>query len=246
MIMASHSKQSDPGDRKARRRLLTAAVKLFSRAGLEATSVRELAREAGVNIAAVNYYFGSKENLYLEVFREQCRKMRERNRDFEILVRQDERSLTAEEAAEAIRRFIRATMEALLVDHESENLFGLMVREMSQPTIAMEMVLSEIVGPRHRTLVSLVEKVSPSLAGRPEATLHALSIIGQCLYYRLCSPVALRLVRRRSMTPSLVAALAEHIADFSLKALGQEGSAARIDASPSRLSSERSSIPAEV
>jgi AcrR family transcriptional regulator len=58
-------------DKKARRRLT--ARRLFADAGLEATSVRQLAREARVNIAAVNYYFGSKENLYLEVC-EQCRK----------------------------------------------------------------------------------------------------------------------------------------------------------------------------
>jgi TetR/AcrR family transcriptional regulator, regulator of cefoperazone and chloramphenicol sensitivity len=235
---------STNGDQKARRRLLKAAVRLFADAGLEATSVRELAREARVNIAAVNYYFGSKENLYLEVFREQCRKMRQRNRDFEVLVQQGGRPLTAVEAAEAIRRFIAATMDSLLGSRESERLFGLMLREMSQPTAAMEMVLSEIVGPRHRTLVSLIEKVCPALTGRPEATLHALSIIGQCLYYRLCSPVALRLIKRRSMTPSLVEALAQHIADFSLRALERAGDETRRGTRRTR--STRRSMPAAV
>jgi len=245
--MAGHKKSSPVNsDKKARRRLLTAAGRLFADAGLEATSVRQLAREAGVNIAAVNYYFGSKENLYLEVFREQCRKMRERNRDFEVLVEDGERPLTPDEAGEAIRRFIAATMDSLLGQRESERLFGLMVREMSQPTTAMEMVLSEIVGPRHRTLVSLVEKACPSLAGRPEATLHALSIVGQCLYYRLCSPVALRLIKRRGMTPSLVETLAEHIAAFSLKALAGESAETRAEVRRARRNAKRSSMPVEV
>src|SRR5205814_3020201 len=50
-------------------RLLKAARKLFADRGLAATSIRELAQEAGVNVAAVNYHFGDKEQLYLETLR---------------------------------------------------------------------------------------------------------------------------------------------------------------------------------
>lgn len=46
-----------------RARILLAAVTCIERAGLEATGIREIAREAGVNSAAINYYFGSKERL---------------------------------------------------------------------------------------------------------------------------------------------------------------------------------------
>jgi AcrR family transcriptional regulator len=46
-----------------RARILVAAVTCIERAGLEATGIREIAREAGVNSAAINYYFGSKERL---------------------------------------------------------------------------------------------------------------------------------------------------------------------------------------
>lgn len=46
-----------------RQRILTAAQALISRDGVEATSVRAIIREAGVNIAAVHYHFGSRDNL---------------------------------------------------------------------------------------------------------------------------------------------------------------------------------------
>ena len=39
------------------------AMKLFAEKGFEATSIRDLAKAADVNIAMVNYYFGSKEKL---------------------------------------------------------------------------------------------------------------------------------------------------------------------------------------
>ena len=49
--------------------LLNAARKLFAERGFTRTSVRDIANEAGSNVAAVNYHFGNKQNLYLEVFR---------------------------------------------------------------------------------------------------------------------------------------------------------------------------------
>ena len=44
-------------------RILDAAEKLFARHGFEGTSLRTLTGAAGVNLAAVNYHFGSKEVL---------------------------------------------------------------------------------------------------------------------------------------------------------------------------------------
>jgi AcrR family transcriptional regulator len=48
--------------------LLDAAERLFSRNGVEGTSVRGITTEAGANLAAINYHFGTKERLAVEVF----------------------------------------------------------------------------------------------------------------------------------------------------------------------------------
>ena len=45
-------------------KILLAAQNLFGQHGFEAVSTRALAKEAGVNIAMLSYYFGSKEKLY--------------------------------------------------------------------------------------------------------------------------------------------------------------------------------------
>jgi AcrR family transcriptional regulator len=44
-------------------RILAAALACMERDGIEATGIRDIAREAGVNSAAINYYFRSKDNL---------------------------------------------------------------------------------------------------------------------------------------------------------------------------------------
>ncbi|MFN3311672.1 MAG: TetR/AcrR family transcriptional regulator [Thermomonas sp.] len=50
-------------------RILYAAEELFAQQGFASTSLRQVTSRADVNIAAVNYHFGSKDNLVNEVFR---------------------------------------------------------------------------------------------------------------------------------------------------------------------------------
>ena len=50
-------------------RILGAAEVLFAQRGFEAASLRQLTSAAGVNLAAVNYHFGSKDRLVEQVFR---------------------------------------------------------------------------------------------------------------------------------------------------------------------------------
>lgn len=52
-----------------RERILDAAERLFMAHGYDGTSMRQITGEASVNLAAVNYHFGSKESLIQEVFR---------------------------------------------------------------------------------------------------------------------------------------------------------------------------------
>ncbi|MDP2171973.1 MAG: TetR family transcriptional regulator [Rhodocyclaceae bacterium] len=52
-----------------RERILDAAERLFTDNGFDGTSMRQITGAAGVNLASVNYHFGSKEALMREVFR---------------------------------------------------------------------------------------------------------------------------------------------------------------------------------
>src|ERR1700760_78555 len=48
--------------------ILDVAEKIFSEVGYDGASTRLISSEAGVNMAMLNYYFGSKEGLFLEIF----------------------------------------------------------------------------------------------------------------------------------------------------------------------------------
>ena len=56
---------------------LDTAERLFAEKGFAATSMRTITAEAGVNLAAVNYHFGSKETLLSEVLGRRIRPMNE-------------------------------------------------------------------------------------------------------------------------------------------------------------------------
>jgi AcrR family transcriptional regulator len=53
--------------------ILAAAEKLFSELGYEGTSTRLIAKEAGANMSMINYYFGSKEGVFLEIMNDRLK-----------------------------------------------------------------------------------------------------------------------------------------------------------------------------
>jgi AcrR family transcriptional regulator len=59
----------------ARERLLRVAARLFAEHGFNGVSVRTITAAAGVNLAAVSYYFGSKEGLLAAIYESHCRPM---------------------------------------------------------------------------------------------------------------------------------------------------------------------------
>src|SRR5690349_13078404 len=91
-------------DVATRRRLLDAARRLFAERGFADVSVRDIVHEANANIALVNYYFGDKRRLYLEIIDEAIAALADFNAR---LMLAPERS-TAEER---LTRFVRTFVE---------------------------------------------------------------------------------------------------------------------------------------
>lgn len=55
-------------DKSTEQKIFDAATELFLEKGVDRTSVREIASKAGINLALMNYYFRSKENLFVAIF----------------------------------------------------------------------------------------------------------------------------------------------------------------------------------
>lgn len=203
----------------ARGRLLEAAAKLFAERGLNGVSIRDLVNEAEVNIAAVNYYFGSKEKLYLEALRLSFRYTREAMPQFQALLTTAKQRGTAEAAVEGIRRYVEEFMRLIFVAGRSSRHAALLTRELNQPTQALDLIVEEFMTPIYEVLQKLIGQARPDLPDA-EHNYAALSLLGQCLHYHFCLPINLRLLKQPQMTDSLVSQLSAHIANFSLRGLG--------------------------
>ena len=62
----------------SRTKILNASAQLFVKNGYDGTSVRQIAKEAGVNIAMISYYFKSKEGVLVDLITETSRQLREK------------------------------------------------------------------------------------------------------------------------------------------------------------------------
>lgn len=93
----------------ARERILDIAQELFAERGFDGVSVRELAQAAEVNLAAINYYFGSKDGLLLVLFRREAKVLTERR-----LVLLKEALADGGSREDRLAKWVRALIEPVL------------------------------------------------------------------------------------------------------------------------------------
>ena len=160
-------------------RLLDAAEKLFCQKGFHATSVRELTTEANCNIAAVNYHFGGKENLYREMFRRQFQFMINGHLETIQNVMQEPEP-TVEKL---IRALIAPAIGRIVQDEANSKVLRMMVREVLDRQIDPEPICKEIKGQFFDHLGQALKQIVPGLPDDPEQlTLVVCSIDGVVLH----------------------------------------------------------------
>ncbi len=173
-IQQHNLSQSELGA-QTRERLLDAAERLFAENGFAATSVRDITAAAASNIAAVNYHFGGKHNLYNEVFRRRMAAMREQRIASIRQSRAEGGSLEV-----VLQAFATAFLHPLVDRGSGRLLIELISREMLDPQLPRELFLAEVVGPIQEVLAEAIVAATPGLAPGP-ARLCVISIVGQLL-----------------------------------------------------------------
>jgi AcrR family transcriptional regulator len=194
-------------------RLLNAAGPIFAEKGFQGSTVREICAAAGVNLASVNYYFRDKERLYIETVKRAARLRAEQA----PMPEWPENTPTAIK----LRSFIYTILVRLLTSEEAPWQIRLMQREVMQPTSACRELVEEYIRPQFEVLQRIIGEAVP-----PDTPPHtrrqiAFSVIGQCLHYRMASDVVRLLVPADELAGRYTTdQLADHIAAFSLAALG--------------------------
>jgi TetR/AcrR family transcriptional regulator, regulator of cefoperazone and chloramphenicol sensitivity len=203
--------------------LLAAARRVFAEKGYRDATSGEICSAAHANTASINYHFGSKENLYAEVWKEAFQEAINR---YPLDGR-----LKADASAESR---LRATIHSLLrrmLDSSSLGYAGqIVLMELANPTEALELVKQDVIEPLRRRMHAIVRELIGSKASEEQVVFCAISIIHQCLgfgFKRGKVPPVLDAMDKEMLLSSLT----DHICRFSLG--GIDAVRAQLDGGPS-------------
>jgi AcrR family transcriptional regulator len=195
---------------ETRHRLLEAAGEVFAEAGFHNATVREICRRANANVAAVNYHFGDKQELYAAVFR-YARGLVPGGPPAGVM------AVDAPPEAR-LRGFVRNFFHRLFQAGQPSWHGKLMAREMNEPTGALKMIVEQEIRPRAQFVEKIVSDVigpaSPEMIAR-----CSTSIVGQVLHYRFAQPVMNHIGPAYQNVEEHIEEIAEQIVRFSMGGL---------------------------
>ena len=152
------------GNADTKSRILDVAEDLFAEQGVDRVSIRDITEAAGVNLAAVNYHFGGKEELIAAVF---DRRIKPLNAARIEALRKVQRSRNGKlpKVEEILEAFIRPTLTCCQEGPREGNAFGrLFGRCLAEPRPEVEALLRRQFEPLVEELDAALMKALPHLS----------------------------------------------------------------------------------
>jgi len=197
--------------------LIQAAGKLFAEKGFEGASVRAIADAAGANIAAVNYHFGSKENLLTEALRYVVSKHPDLG-GYGIWGGEG-RFDTPAAVADTIYGTVKARFSSYFSPARPRWHSQLLMRSLLKPSEALRAIVEQVFRPDHEELQQLFHKADPSLTAE-QAQLWAFSFEALMVFYVLAEAPILIFLGKEEYDEAFLEAAADHAARTIIAAMG--------------------------
>jgi AcrR family transcriptional regulator len=184
-----------------RERLIVAAARIFDEHGYAAVSTREIARQAGVNQAAILYHFKSKEGLYQAVAEHLAFTASET-----LLAgyRDIKHDLPPKEAQQVLEDLLIKMLQLIT---SSRNPFpvNLVVHEQTRPGPGFDVLYSNYIKSMHEIVSRLLATATNRDFGDTGVTVDAHALIGMILGFAVARETFLRRVGRRTYSNELLA-----------------------------------------
>jgi len=205
-----HNTKESPRDR-----LLRAGLEAFGLYNYEGATTRDLADRAGVNVAAIQYYFGGKEGLYRAV----AETIAERIKTGMEPAAAEARSLLASDEADprelitAVQGLLRTIAGTLLTSELSLYWARIVIREQTMPTSAYEIIYQGFLEPGNQLLADLVARILGSESADPEVILLCFTLIGQIIIFRGATETVKRRLDWSDLTQERIRLVQDMVAD---------------------------------
>ena len=168
---------------ETRGRILSAALDLFAASGFDGASTRTIAERAGVNLPAIQYYFGSKEGLYRAVVEQFSQQMQagvapiaERIRA-ELTSGQPSRRRLIDLLCDMLNIVIAMILDDSEPNRESRQRF--FARMEVEPNAAVDALQDDMVRHVCTPCCAVIGRLIDRPPQHEQVLLHAMTIIGQ-------------------------------------------------------------------
>ena len=169
-------------------RILDAAEKLFAQNGYYNTSLRAITSEADVNLAAVNYHFGSKEALLEEVFKRRLVPLNAiRSEAMDRVQSQARDAGRRPDAADVLRAFVEPTVRFCCLKPGASHFSALVGRSMIDADATLRTIFYQYILPLFKQMSALLSESLPDISAQKVflrlqfaigATSHTMRLLG--------------------------------------------------------------------
>jgi AcrR family transcriptional regulator len=190
---------------ETRERLLEVAAQLFATRGFARVTVRDVCRAAQANVAAVNYHFKGKQGIYDAVIDGAITRMQATT---DAIVEAGRGKTPSDRLRAYVSIFLQRVIES-----RDPWIHDLMIRELTDPTPALDRVVAEVLEPRMQYLAAVVAAHLGCPVDDPRVPRSVMSIQWQCL-----AAIDPRVPgqRRAGRSPADVTETIDHIVRFSI------------------------------
>ena len=173
---AASDRSSDRGT-VAREHLIAHGTRIFATKGYAAATTREICEAAGVNIAAIHYYFGDKEGLYRAALLQPIREMTA------AFGRYDDPALPFEQSMRMfLTPFLMPSRGA--EDELDADVMRMHLREMIEPSDVFREITAQTIVPAHNALANVLARHAGLSA--PDADVHQLAFAIVAMAHDYC------------------------------------------------------------
>ncbi len=170
-----------------RKRLIDAALDLFGRYSFDGVSTRMLAERAEVNLAAIKYYFGSKEGLYVAVAEhivEQVNILLGRRLE-KISEALKKNALSREQSFHLLCELLEFLITRLLGLPQTDKWLSIIIREQLCPTKAFDTLFEGFMKPLDHVFFGLTARITGLDCNDQEVKLRVFALVGQIMMFHI-------------------------------------------------------------
>ena len=207
---------------QARERMLRAALGQFGRHGFEGTTTRMIASAAGMNLGAIPYYFGTKEDLYVEAAGFLADAIQARQREPLLRLRAPwsesagatslPTSADRDALIEQVVAFLCQQVRVLLADDFPAEWVQFFLRVQAEEGPAFDRLFTQVVAPMQDAVEGLVARICGRDAADTLPRAITFLVAHQVMSFRLSDALLLRRLGWDRLTPERTDQLLDLIA----------------------------------